>query len=450
MVSITRALDRVKHELPHIIEQHTHQALAHAPVFVWRNRLLNPFVTLMLFVTQVIHGNTAITHLRHLWPEDFTPTAYCKARQRLPLALLERITRSITHQLRATHDHDIPRWRGHRVWHADGSSFSMPDTTELQARFGQPGQQRAGCGFPVATLMVLCDTAGFIVKTLALPLRTHEASQLAHLHEQMERGDVLVYDRAGCSYAQLAMLFDRGLHMICRAHQRQIVSFRKGRRHAGRSHKHGASKGLPRSRWIKRLGKCDQLVRWFKPAQKPAWMTHETYDALPDALLLRELRVAVSRKGFRSKSVTLVTTLTDPQAYPKAELADQYLGRWRIEVHLRDLKQTLGMDVLRCQTLDGVQKELAVFVLVYNLVRLVMVRAAARQRVPVDRISFVDALRWLRDARDRDVSAALVVNPKRCGRVEPRVVKRRPKQYPLMNRPREALRNRLASQRVAA
>lgn len=449
MVSISRALEQVKDDLPRMIEQHMHEALDQLPGFLWRDRLLNPLVTLLLFITQVMHGNTAITHLRHLWPQRFSATAYCKARQRLPLALVQRITHTLTRDLRAHHEAAVPRWRGHRVWRADGSSFSMPDTPQLQARFGQPGAQRAGCGFPVATLLVLCDAAGFIVKTLALPLRTHEGSQVAHLHDELAPGDVLVYDRAGGSYAHLALVFQRNLHLICRMHQRQIVSFRRGRKHARQYPKH-LRRGAPRSSWLKRLGKQDQLVRWFKPAQKPGWMSEADYAALPEALLLRELRVTESRKGFRSTSVTLVSTLTNEQLYPARELAEQYLGRWRIEVNLRDLKQTLGMDVLKCKTVAGVLKELAVFVLVYNLVRLVMARAAIRQGVLMDRISFVDALRWLRDARDRHGATALLVNPKRCDRVEPRVVKRRPKQYPLMSRPREELRNMLVSQQVAA
>lgn len=449
MVSIPRALTQVKDDLPRLIERHMHQALDQCPEFVWRDRVLNPLVTLLLFIRQVMAGNTAITHLRHLWPVRFSAPAYCQARRRLPLALLQRITCAITRDLRAPHAADVPRWRGHRVWRADGSSFSMPDTPELQAHFGQPGQQRAGCGFPVAMLMVLCDTAGFIVKTLALPLHTHEAAQLARLRDELEAGDVLVYDRAGCSYTHLALLSQHHLHMICRMHQCQIVSFRRGRKHAGQYARH-LQRGVPRSQWLKRLGTHDQLVRWFKPAQNPAWMDQADYQALPESLVLRELRYVVSRKGFRSKSVTLVTTLTDAQMYPAAELAEQYLGRWQIEVNLRDLKQTMGMDVLKCKTVDGVLKELAVFVLVYNLVRLVMWRAAQRQKVAVDRISFTDALRWLRDARDGSEWTMLVVNPKRADRVEPRAVKRRPKPYPLLNQPRDKLRKLLMSQPLTA
>ena len=265
----------------------------------------------------------------------------------------------------------------------------------------------------------------------------------------MQPGDVVVWDRAGCSYAHLALLFQQNLHAIFRMHQKQIVNFRPGRKHAKQSPKRQRT-GQPKSQWLKRLGPCDQLVRWFKPTRRPKWMTQEEYEELPDSLILRELRYAVDRDGFRSKRITLVTTLLDPEQYPAAELAEQYLGRWEIELNFRHLKQTMKMDVLKCETVDGVLKELAIFTLVYNLVRLVMRRAAARQKVPVDRISFIDALRWLCATHDTNVLIDLVVNPRRPGRVEPRVIKRRMKEYPLMTRPRAELRQELLSKGVTA
>jgi hypothetical protein len=366
----------------------------------------------------------------------------------LPLALLEHLAAAVTGGLLGEWD-DACRWRGHRVWRGDGSSFSMPDTPALQAHFGQPSGQAPGCGFPTATLLVLCNAAGFIAKTLAAPLDTHDASQLARLYDAMEAGDVLVYDRAGCSYAHLALLLRRNLHAIFRAHQKQIISFRPGRK-AARQLPKSRRAGQPKSQWLERLGPCDQLVRWFKPTDKPDWMTRQAYDALPDSLVLRELRYTVNRKGFRTKSITLVTTLLDARKYPWRELAEQFRDRWEIETNFGHLKTTMGMDVLKCKTVEGVLKELAVFTLVYNLVRLVMLRAARRQKVPPDRISFIDALRWLRDARDARERIDLIVNPKRPGRIEPRVIKRRMKEYPLMKRPRDELRQLLLSGKLAA
>jgi len=448
VTTIAQALAQVKDDLPRRIGHHVHRYLAEHPEWVWRDRQLNPLTLVLLFVTQVLHGNTAITHLRHLGAMSCSATAYCKARMRLPRALLEHLVAAVTRELRPESD-EGGRWRGHRVWLGDGTGFSMPDTPALQQHFGQPGAQEPGCGFPVATLLVLCDAAGFILKTIACPLRTHEASRAAALHDELQPDDVLVYDRAGCSFAHLALLFQRHLHGIFRVHQKQIVSFRPGRKHARQLDKRQRA-GRPKSQWIERLGPCDQLVRWFKPKNKPRWMTRQAYDALPDSLVLRELRHHVHRKGFRSQTITLVTTLLDPRRYPAEELADQYRSRWHIEVNFRHLKQTMKMDVLKCQTVDGVLKELAVFTLVYNLVRRVMLRAARRQDVPPDRISFIDALRWLTHARDTNEPIDLIVNRKRPDRAEPRVIKRRRKQYPLMKRPREQLRQTLLSDRLAA
>jgi hypothetical protein len=448
VATIADALSQVKADLPRMIEQHVLAYLREHKDRPWRQRLLDPLTTTQLFIAQVMHGNTAINHLRHLSGMTCTATAYCKARARLPLELLRAVSDGVTRQLLPESD-EACRWRGHRVWQGDGTSFSMPDEPPLQAHFGQPGRQRPGCGFPVASLLVLCNQAGFIAKTLAVPLRTHDASRVAQLHEQLEPGDVLVYDRAGCSYAHLALLSQRNLHAIVRMHQKQIVSFRPGRTHQAQRGK-GRRTGQPTSQWIKRLGRRDQLVRWFKPQDKPRWMSRRQYDALPDSIVVRELRYAVNHKGFRSRVITLVTTLLDPREYPAAELAEQFRRRWEIETNFGHLKTTMGMDVLKCKTVEGVLKELAVFVLVYNLVRLVMLRAAQRQKVPPGRVSFVDAWRWLRDAGDAGQVIDLIVNPARPGRVEPRVIKRRKDRYTYMTKPRDELRKALAITKFAA
>jgi hypothetical protein len=179
-------------------------------------------------------------------------------------------------------------------------------------------------------------------------------------------------------------------------------------------------------------------------------MTVEQYAALPATITVRELRYTIAIPGRRTRVVTLATTLLDPLKYPAAEVAELYGQRWQIETNFRHLKQTLGMDVLHCQTVEGVQKELMMYALVYNLVRLVMLEAAERQQVPVERISFVDAVRWLAAAVEGNAPLDLRVNPHRPNRVEPRVVKRRAKPYKLMNKPRQVLRKRLRAQGEAA
>jgi hypothetical protein len=406
----------------------------------WRERQLGPVVTTYLFLQQVLHGNTACTHLRHLCGLPLNPSAYCQARARLPLAFYEALQRRVTASARA----DLPRsarrrWQRHRLFFLDGSGFSMPDTPPLRKHFGQPGGQAAGCGFPVAHLMVLFDhPTGMLRRTLPLPLRSHDAAHAAALHPALGAGDVLVGDRA-CSYAHLALCRQRRLHGLFRVHQKQIVSFRCHRRHQTARE---PAPGLPTSRWLRRLGHRDQLVEYVKPAERPDWMTAEQWQRLPATLVVREVRYRVRVPGVRTKEVTLVTTLLDAARYPAKELARLYGLRWGVETNLRHLKQTLGMDVLRCTTVDGVLKELAMFAVLYNLVRRVMAAAAARQKVAVERISFIDAWRWLQQAEPVSALPDLVVNPERPGRYEPRVRKRRPKEFPLMKKPRAELGKR--------
>ena len=322
----------------------------------------------------------------------------------------------------------------------------MPDTRELQERFGQPGAQASGCGFPVAKILALFHAGtGVLLKVMVTPLRSHEMASVGGVHPALGAGDVLVGDRGFCSFAHLAMLARDGVQAVFRMHQRQIVDFTPGRPHALPGAKR-RSKGLPRSRRLRGLGVLDQVVEWFKPEDRPEWMTAEEYEALPATLAVRELRYEVGRPGFRTRTVTLVTTLLDAEAYPLDALAGLYGARWRVELNLRHLKTAMKMDVLKCKTVEGVLKELTVYAIVYNLVRVVMVEAARRQGVDVERVSFVDAMRWLAQARPGEDLPELVVNPERPGRYEPRVRKRRPKQYPLMTKPRSELRNALLNQ----
>ncbi len=408
----------------------------------WKRSTLTPIVTIQVFFLQVLHGNTACEHLPLLSNMAFTAAAYCRARKRVALRVFELLLQRCVGRLQ--HDKlGHARWRGHRVFHLDGSSFSMPDTPELQAHFGQPGMQRPGCGFPTAHWLVMLHAGtGMVVKMLAGPLRTHDISRATQLHPELRAGDLLVADRGFCSYAHLALLSQRGVHGLLRVHQKTIVDFTAGRPHASRRNKK-SPQGIPASRWIKQLGALDQVVAWIKPATRPGWMSAEQFVALPDSIKVRELRYAVDQRGFRTKQVTLVTTLLDAERYRPAELASQYAQRWEVETNFRHLKSTMKMDVLKCKTVAGVLRELHVFALVYNLVRQVMLEAAAQQRIDVRRISFIAALRWLQTASAGTELSRLVVNPLRPGRFEPRARKRRPKQYPLMKKPRRVLKQEL-------
>lgn len=411
---------------------------------VWRQSTLNPIVTVQVFFLQILYGNTACTHLPRLANLCFTAAAYCKARMRLKLKVLEVLLQRSVERLH-NDPFDTSRWLGHRLFCLDGSSFSMPDTPELQDYFGQPSGQRAGCGFPTAHWLAMMHAGtGMITKMLTAPLRTHDLAKTAELHPELQAGDVLVGDRGFCSFAHFALLLQRGVQGVFRIHQRMRVDFTPGRPHVvpGQGANRG-KKGLPRSRWIKQLGINDQIVEWLKPVNCPAWMSAEQFAALPASIEIRELRYTITERGFRVKTITLATTLLDSQVYELPELATLFRDRWEIETNFGHLKTTMKMDVLKCTTVAGVLKELHIFALIYNLVRQVMLIAAEQQQVDFRRISFIDALRWLQTAVPGDAVPVLVVNPLRRNRLEPRVRKRRPKEYPLMRKPRRQLQNEL-------
>jgi Transposase DDE domain len=411
--------------------------------------LLTPAAIIHWFLLQVLHGNTALTHVSLMAGRAFSASAFCQARARLPLAVFRALLREMVRAL-IPDTEAIGRWRGHRTWLVDGSSFSMPDTPALQAHFGQPGNQKKGCGFPVARLLALFHAGtGLLLEVAAAPLRSHEMSGIAGLLPLLTAGDVLVADRGFCSFAHLALLMGRGVHAVFRLHQKQIVDFTPGRGHARPGQKR-IPKGMPRSRWIRAHGARDQVVEYFKPKERPAWMSPAEYGALPGSIVVRELRYRIEVPGFRTREVTLVTTLIDAELYPADALASLYGTRWRVEEHLKALKQTMKMDVLKCKTVDGVLKELTMYAVAYNLVRVTMCEAARRQGVVPDRLSFIDALRWLRGAEAGEEMPELVVNPWRPGRSEPRCKKRRPKQYDLMRLPRAELRKRLRDKDLAA
>ncbi len=443
MRSIAKIVNQFKQNWTDELSTESISAICRDCGMSWINSLLNPVVTIQLFLVQVLHGNTACTELPHLSRLTFSAAAYCKARMRIPLEVFEQLLKQCFSSMTSG---DSGKWLGHQVYFVDGSSFSMPDTPSLQSHFGQPGNQKLGCGFPVAHWLVKMHmSTGMITGMLASAMRTHDMKRVAELHPDLQKEDVLVADRGFCSYPHLCLLIERGVHAVMRIHQQTIVNFTEVRPHATPGKGKGSKrKGLPRSRWVRKLGIQDQVVQWLKnPRSKPVWMSDEQFASLPEELMVRELRYEVRRNGFRAKQVTLVTTLIDDSVYPKKELAKLYRRRWEIETNIRHVKTTMKMEVLKCKTVDGVLRELHMFALVYNLVRQVMLQAAIAQNVRPEDISFIDALRWLQFAGESDRLTSLVVLPKRPDRVEPRVKKRRPKNYNLMSKPRALLMQEL-------
>ncbi|HMB03571.1 MAG TPA: IS4 family transposase [Isosphaeraceae bacterium] len=354
---IITILDRLRQDLAASLKPEAIKDACRQAKYSWRERLLGPATTVYLFLLQILHGNTACQHVVHFGGWTFTDNASCQARKRLPLRVLHRLLDRTAETVRDA-TASSSRWLGHRVWILDGSSFSMPDTPELQAQFGQPGGQRPGCGFPVAKWLALFDVAtGMLLRSATAPLRTHDMARSSGISEGLEAGDVVLGDRGLCSYAHLALLIRRGLHGVFRVPQKQIVDFTPGRPRATRESKTDPA-GRPHSRWVLAQGDSDQVVVWSKPKRKPAWMSDEDFAALPAEITVRELRYRVDTPGFRVREITLVTTLLDAATYPASALADLYFWRWQVEVNFKHLKTTMKMDVLRCKTADGVLKEL--------------------------------------------------------------------------------------------
>lgn len=447
MATIPGSVRRIKADLFDLVNPHAIQRICEQLNYRWRVRALDPVTTIHLFMLQILHGNTACRHVARLSHLSFSASAYCQARGRLPLELIRRLALTVRQRLQAVSG-PVSRWRGHRLVMVDGSSFSMPDTPALQAHFGQSGCQRRGCGFPTAHLLIIVEAGtGYILDLLASPLRTHDMSRVSKLHGGLQANDVLLADRGFCSFAHFALLAEAGVHAVFRIHHQRFVKFYNASKPTARGVR---SAGSRCTRWRCSHGHEDQEVSWLKPVRAPRWMSPEQFEALPDELVVRTLRYRVNRRGFRVRCVTLATTLLDPHAYPKQELEDLYRTRWQVETHLRDLKTTMGMDVLRCTTVESVLKEVWMFVLIYNLVRKVILEASRAQAVPPDRVSFIDALRWLTHASPDDQVPDLVINPDRFGRIQPRVVKRRPKQYARMGKPRSELLQLLLREKVAA
>jgi Transposase DDE domain len=410
MAAISYGLARLRHEplgedllIAGQVEQ-----LCRACRHTWRERVLTPLVTLRLFLIQVLHGNTSITHLRQLAGLRFAPGSYCEARDRLPLGMIVGLIDALRGWAER-HVRRDPTRLGSRVLVVDGSSFSTPDTPQLRRHFGIYPGAKPGVAYPMGKLLGLLDAAsGMFVQLLATPLLSHEAGQVTRVHPMLGAGDILLGDRAFCSFVHIALLNACGVLACFHLHQRR------------------------------KAGPGQRRQRWAKPVKAPAWMNPFQFALMPAWVDVRLVSYAVGRPGFRTTHVTVATTLWDERAWPDAAVADLYGRRWEIETCFGHLKTTMGMNMLKCQSIDGVMKELAMYLLAYNLVRLAMLRAAANQGVAVARVSFADATRWLACRMlGLDGVADLIVNPDRHGRCQLRVIRGRIKAYDLLVRPRD-------------
>jgi hypothetical protein len=395
-----------------------------------RERLYTPTDTLSLFMAQALSPDASCQSVvnRHavarmangLAPCSTHTGAYCKARQRMPQALVQTLVRE-TGQMIAGRAAAAWQWQGRPVKLVDGTTVTLPDTPDNQARYPQQSNQKQGLGFPIARLVgLLCLATGAVLDTAMGPYSGKTGSEHAlfrALTGSVAAGDLILADRYYCAYFVIALLRARGADVLFPQHQRRITDFRKGRR----------------------LGAQDHIVTWEKPKLCPNWLSQELYDALPDAQMLREVQV---------KSKVLVTTLLSPAQASRQALGDLYERRWNIELDLRNIKTTLGLEALHCKTPQMSEKEWWVGMLAYNLIRLLMIGSARYADVLPRQISFKHTLQLWLAWRHSALGAgppteslfALIAQQRvglRPGRIEPRALKRRPKPFPLLTKPRQ-------------
>jgi hypothetical protein len=402
-----------------------------------RERLFPPTEALSMFLAQALSADrscqrvvndSAVKRLAGGLPHCSTHTGgYCRARQRLPLAMVSTLARDSGRMLAGR----VPQtwlWQGRPVRLVDGTTVTLPDTRENQARFPQSRTQLPGLGFPICRLVgLLCLGSGTVLDAVIGPCRgkgSDEQTLLRTMLDTLNQGDVLVGDAYFATWFLLCELQARGLDGVFEQYgaRRRSTDFRRGRR----------------------LGPRDHLITLEKPQHKPDWMSQVDYDQAPAALTVRELRAG---------GKILVTTLLCPKQTPKQALKELYHQRWHAELALRNIKTTLGMEQLSCKTPAMAEKELWVYLLAYNLIRLLMAQAAVRCGRSPRELSFKHTLQlWLAWGQcglgrhpDEPLTGLFILISQqqvgnRPGRVEPRAVKRRPKPFPLLTKPRALAR----------
>lgn len=412
----------------------------------FRQRIYPPLTALGLFIGQALSPDGACQDAvaRNLSDRrargesgcSLSTGPYCKARQRLPLGLINRLGVAVGETLEQASPRDW-KWRGRSVKLMDGTTVSMPDTPANQSVYPQSGGQPPGLGFPLAMLVGLISlSTGAVLRWALGPCRgkhTGEQALFRTLLPYLEAADVVLADRYHCNYFTVALLVERGVDLVTRQHQRRITDFRRG----------------------KRLGPRDRLVQWQRP-QRPSWMDVQTYARMPESLTLRQAEVA---------GRILVTTLTDARTVSVQEVDALYRRRWQVEVDLRSIKAEMGMDVVRAQSPAMVDKEIGVYLLAYNLVCALMTRAGAAARVLARTLSFKGTLQLLlafqqhlRLSGGRSATTmtahllgaiSLLELPIRPCRVEPHAIKRRPKNHHLLTVPRPVARAEIRAARAA-
>jgi hypothetical protein len=429
-------------------ESRLEEILQEEDVF-YRNCVYTPIVTLWAMVSQVFDPDKSLRHaVKRIisWlaaagsecPSNDTG-AYSKARQRLPQRLLQRLVPEVAESL----EQQVPstqQWCGRRVRVCDGTTVLMSDTLANQAEYPQHSNQTPGCGFPIAKLVVMFSLlTGAVVAACIAPFADSEMVMSRLLYQNLEPQDVVLADQAYGSYVDLALVQQQGADGVFRKHHARQTDFRRGK-----------------------MGIGDHQVVWQKPKQCPKHMSEAEFAALPVTLIVREVCLRLTRRGFRDQTVIVVTTLLDAKRYSAERLTQLYGLRWQAaEVNLRHLKTTLKMEMLTAKTPEMARKEIWTHLFAYTLLRTLMWQAAKPSDSTPFRLSLQGARQQFnhlvsllatttKSTRMRLYQVLLVqvatdLLPLRPGRSEPRVVKRRPKPFPRMRQPRSVLKAKLAA-----
>ena len=405
-----------------------------------RERLFPPTETLSMFLAQAMNedgscqravDDASLKRLLGGLPVCSTNTgAYCQARQRLPLEMVSTLTR-YTGRLMAEHVPGNWQWRGRPVRLADGATVALPDTADNQEAYPQPRSQKPGLGFPLCRLVgIICLASGAVLNVATGPCKgkgSDEQSLLRSMLDTLEAGDILLGDAFYATYFLLCDLQKRGVDGIFeqQGSRRRSTDFRRGQQ----------------------LGPHDHLIELQKPKKKPDWMSQAEYDQAPDSLEVRELYTG---------GKILVTTLLCSKQTSKAALKTLYRDRWNVELDLRNIKSTLGMEMLTCRTPAMAEKEIWVYLLAYNLIRILMAQAALLADLLPRQLSFKHTLQLWISWRQMSIGSyddekltglfILIAQQRvgnRPGRIEPRAVKRRPKPFPLLTRPRHIVQEEI-------
>lgn len=366
---------------------------------------------------------------------------YCRARAKLSEAALHDLSCEVADELEEAADESW-LWKGKHAKLIDGFTFTMPDTPKNQAKYPQQKAQAPGVGLPIARAVTILSLATACVMDLAIGpysgKQTGEPALLRSMMDCLEAGDIAVMDRFYCSFMMIALLLKQGTQTCARKHHKRHSDFRRGRR----------------------LGKCDHIIEWTRPA-RPEWMDEETYAQIPEKLELREIRYSIVVPGRRTRTIDVITTLTDADEFTKEEIAQLYGFRWNSELDIRSIKASLNLGHVRCKSPEMVRRELWMTILGYNLIRTTAAGAALVHGKQPRQISFTSTCQyvlasWMMIASGllhptslgdhcrmmlKQISECEVAN--RPGRIEPRVIKRRRHRYPLMQKHRTELKNEL-------